>query len=157
MILGCSFVQFYGISFNLYSLRFWRGFWELLYIPPVFMTYALTPPGCLNWMGGLGLRDRGSTPALRQTGVHPLLKKPYLDPGELNNYCLVSDLPILSKVIQQVVAGQLLRLLNDVDCVDLFQFGFKPSYGTELALVSLADDIFQEMDPVNSSEPLGGF
>lgn len=48
-----------------------------------------------------------------QAVVYQLLKKPPLDPGESNNDLLVSNVPFLRKVIEQVVAGQIQRFWNE--------------------------------------------
>ena len=42
----------------------------------------------------------------------PILKKPKLDPEDLNNYRLISNLPYLSKLIEYVIAAQLVRHLE---------------------------------------------
>lgn len=40
-----------------------------------------------------------------------------------------------------MVAGKLQRLLSEANCLDLFQTGFRPCYGTEMVLVTLVDDM----------------
>lgn len=51
------------------------------------------------------LRKGVVTSSLKWTVVSPLLKKPNLDTGALNNYCQASNIPFLNKVIEEVVAG----------------------------------------------------
>ncbi|KAF7243567.1 Aldehyde oxidase 2 [Varanus komodoensis] len=51
----------------------------------------------------------------------------------------------------RVVAGQLQAFLEETDYLDPFHSGFRPSYGTESALVSLYDDLCRERDRGNMS------
>ncbi|KAI5086277.1 hypothetical protein C0J45_3325, partial [Silurus meridionalis] len=39
--------------------------------------------------------------------IHPLIKKPDLDPCQLSNYRTISNLPVISKILEKVVAQQL--------------------------------------------------
>lgn len=71
----------------------------------------------------------------------PLLKKPFLDPSILDNFCLVFHLSFLGKMVEKVVALQLQRSLKEMDYLDTFQSGFRPGHGTKAALVSLLDDL----------------
>lgn len=41
---------------------------------------------------------------------------------------------------------QLQDFLNEVVCLDPFKFVLKPDYGIEMALVTLVDDMHQDMD-----------
>lgn len=41
---------------------------------------------------------------------------------------------------------QLQRTLEEVDCLDPFQSGFRPGYRTEIALIAQLDDLWQEQD-----------
>ena len=56
------------------------------------------------------------------TYITPLLKKPSLDAGELKNYRRVSNLTFMSKVVDRIVAEQLLEYLqaNDSNLVNSF-------------------------------------
>ncbi|KAF7246720.1 hypothetical protein EYD10_07352 [Varanus komodoensis] len=78
--------------------------------------------------------------------VQPVLKKASLDPEMATNYRPVANIPFLSKELEWVVAGQLQALLDETDYLDPFQFGFRPGYGTESALVTLYDDLCWERD-----------
>ena len=52
----------------------------------------------------LSLRTGVVPASFKSAVVKPLLKKPHLDPGSLNNYGPVSNLPFLSKVLARGVS-----------------------------------------------------
>ncbi|XP_061477607.1 uncharacterized protein LOC133381973, partial [Rhineura floridana] len=78
--------------------------------------------------------------------IRPILKKPSLDPQDLNNFRPVSNLPFMGKVIERVVAKQLQTHLEEADYLDPFQSGFRTGHGTETALVALVDDMRRALD-----------
>ena len=92
------------------------------------------------------LREGVVPTTLKEVVIRPLLKKPNLDPSLVANYRPVANLPYLGKVLEQVVAGQLQALLDEMDFLDPFQSGFRPGFGTETALVALYDDLCRERD-----------
>ena len=63
--------------------------------------------------------------------VIPILKKSSLPPDNLKNFRPVSNLPYISKVIEKVVASQLLQhlSLNNID--EKFQSAYKQYHSTE--------------------------
>ena len=44
--------------------------------------------------------------------IKPYLKKPNLDPDNLDNYRPISNLPFLSKILEKIVAKQLTSFLH---------------------------------------------
>lgn len=52
---------------------------------------------------------------VRGSGSLPLLKKPLLDPTILDNFCPVSHLPFLKKVVGKMIVHKLQRTLDEVD------------------------------------------
>lgn len=78
---------------------------------------------------------------LKESVIRLLLQRLNLDPKDLGNFRALSNIPFMCKVIEQVVAGQVQQILNEADCLRPFQSGFRPSYGTENALITLVDDL----------------
>ena len=69
-----------------------------------------------------------------------------LDPRDPANYCPVSHLPFLSKVIERAAANQLQTFLEETSALDPFQSGFRPGCGVETALVALMNDLRRHLD-----------
>jgi len=69
----------------------------------------------LTTMVNASLRDCSLPASQKRSIVSPLLKKPSLDPSEMRNYRLVSNLTFVSKVVERVVASQLTRYLQSHD------------------------------------------
>uniref|UniRef100_A0A803TLI7 Reverse transcriptase domain-containing protein n=1 Tax=Anolis carolinensis TaxID=28377 RepID=A0A803TLI7_ANOCA len=88
---------------------------------------------------------------LKEVRVRPLLKKPSLDPMTLANYCPVSNLPFLGKMIERAVLGQLQQFLEDTAGLDPFQSGFRPGHGTETVLVAITDELRHQSDSGGSA------
>ena len=76
-------------------------------------------------------------PALKETLIRPMRKKPNLAADEISNYRPIANVSFISKVVERVVADQLQAHLDETDALDPFQSGFRLRHGTETALVAL--------------------
>ena len=103
-------------------------------------------PGWAKEVINASLREGVVPGRLKEAVVRPLLKKSSLDRENLNNYRPVANVPVLGKVLERMVEGQLQTLLNETDYLDPFQSGFRPGFGTGTAVVALYDDLCQEKD-----------
>ena len=72
--------------------------------------------------------------------VKPLLKKSSLDPSICKNYRPVSNLSYISKLLERVIAEQLLQHLNTNSYLDKFQSAYRPGFSTETALLKVVND-----------------
>uniref|UniRef100_A0A8C2XFQ1 Reverse transcriptase domain-containing protein n=1 Tax=Cyclopterus lumpus TaxID=8103 RepID=A0A8C2XFQ1_CYCLU len=79
--------------------------------------------------------------SLRPARVNPLLKKPTLDPSEVNNYRPVSLLPFLSKTLEQAISNQVSSHLHSNNLLDPHQSGFKAGHSTETALLAVSEQL----------------
>ena len=84
--------------------------------------------------------------SLKTAIVKPLLKKKSLDPELLKNFRPVSNLPFLSKLVEQIVVSRLLEHITTNDLHAPMQSGYKQYHRTEVALVKVYSDILQAMD-----------
>ncbi|KAM9492979.1 uncharacterized protein ACWYII_004677 [Salvelinus alpinus] len=66
----------------------------------------------------------------RRARVAPLLKKPILDPSDVNNYRPVSLLSFLSKTLERAVLGQLSCYLSQNDLLDPNQSDLSAAFDT---------------------------
>ena len=67
--------------------------------------------------------------------VTPLLKKPGLDETDLKNFRPVSYLNFLSKILEKVVLGQVLKHIKGNGFDEVFQSAYKMHHSTETALL----------------------
>lgn len=82
----------------------------------------------------------------RYYNIRPILKKANLVADDLSNYRHISNVPLLSKLMERVVADQWQAFLEEIDNLDLFQLGFRPWHSVETVLVALQDDLLREPD-----------
>ena len=76
----------------------------------------------------------------------PLLKKTGLDPEKMTNYRPISNLSIVSKLLEKHVATQVRQHLEENGLFDVFQSAYRPAHSCETALVRIQDDILQSLD-----------
>ena len=64
-------------------------------------------------------------------------------------YRPVSVLPIMSKVLERIMYDRIYEFLQDLDALYSYQFGFRPTYSTDLALMLSVDKIISALDKDN--------
>ena len=84
---------------------------------------------------------------LKIAKVTPLYKSE--DEMLFSNYRPVSVLPVFSKVFERILYNRLLDFINKHKLLYKYQFGFRPGYGTDLALTILLDKISGALDTGN--------
>ena len=83
--------------------------------------------------------------------VSPIIKKPTLDPNDLNNYRPVSNLPYFSKVLERIVLKQLLNHINTFKLNEELQSAYKMFHSTETANLRVYNDLLINTDDRNIS------
>ena len=73
------------------------------------------------------------------------------DAMEPKNYRPISLLPIISKVLEKVIAAQLTSHLESNHLLSDTQHGFRPKLSTESALLTLSNSLFDAIDKRNIS------
>ena len=82
----------------------------------------------------------------RHAIITQLLKKSSLNPAELKNYRPVSNLTVMSKIVEKLVSGQLVGYLQSNNLMPHFQSAFCRHHSTETALLRVISDIVGAVD-----------
>ena len=74
------------------------------------------------------------------------MKKSGLDPTDASSYRPISNLSVLSKLLERIVVRQLMTYLTDADLLPPLQSGFRPGHSTESAVLCVLSDILFAVD-----------
>ena len=83
--------------------------------------------------------------AFNSAVVTPLIKKPNVPSDDLKNYRPVSGLSFISKLVEHVVAKQLLEHIQVHNLDNPYQSVCKAGYTTETALLSIKNEIHSSL------------
>ena len=78
-----------------------------------------------------------------------MLKKSGLDSADVKSYRPISNLPVLSKLLERLVARQLLDYLNRKKLLPHLQSAYRAYHSTETAVVKVLMDILRALDAGN--------
>jgi hypothetical protein len=78
--------------------------------------------------------------------VRPILKGSNPDPNEVSNYRPVSLLPFLAKVLERIVAKEIMEHMNVNQIGESRESGYKSCHSTETALLKATDDLRRNPD-----------
>ena len=92
-------------------------------------------------MVNFSLSERLVPDGFKKAVVTPLIKKASLPVEDLKNYRPVSGLSFISKLVECVVAKQLVDHIHQHDLDNSYQSAYKPGHSTETALLSIKNDI----------------
>ena len=78
--------------------------------------------------------------------ITPLLKKADLDPADAKSYRPISNLTVLSKLLERLVARQLLDYLKSSNLLPRLQSAYRAHHSTETAVLKVLADILRAVD-----------
>ena len=84
-------------------------------------------------MCNVSLKDSCLPSSQKQAMITPLIKKPGLDKDDVNNYRPISNLTFMSKVMEKIVARQLIAYLVANNLMPKLQSGFRSGHSAETA------------------------
>lgn len=78
--------------------------------------------------------------------ITPILKRDNLDSCDTSSYRPISNLSVLSKLLERVVKKQLLDYLNSQCLFNPYQSAYRSNHSTDMALLKVTDDVLSAMD-----------
>ena len=82
----------------------------------------------------------------KHTSLKPVMKKDKADPLDLKSYRPISNLCVLSKVLEKLVSVQLRSYLDTYDLIPSLQSAYRPFHSTETAVLKLSMDVLRFLD-----------
>jgi Reverse transcriptase (RNA-dependent DNA polymerase) len=107
----------------------------------------MTPFLCqlFNWS-----LEHGLVPSsFKRAYITPLLKKSDLDSADVKSYRPISNLSVISKLLERLVCSQLVKYLNDNDLLPDLQSAYRAMHSTETAVLKVMADILLALDSGN--------
>lgn len=78
--------------------------------------------------------------------ITPLLKKANMDPADVRSYRPISNLSVASKLLERLVAQQLLAYLNKSGLLPQLRSAYRAGHSTETAVLKVLSDILLAID-----------
>ena len=94
--------------------------------------------------------EHGVVPStFKSAYITPLLKKADLDPADARSYRPISNLSVISKLLERLVCNQLVEYLRDNDLLPHLQSAYWAHHSTETAGLKVLSDILLALDTRN--------
>jgi len=85
-------------------------------------------------------------PTFKESIISPVLQKPTLDKEELSNYRPISNLSLISKIIERVVKSRLMDQLTSNSLLSSHQSAYCKHHSTETALLYINDHLISAIE-----------
>src|SRR6218665_2204237 len=85
-------------------------------------------------------------PAQKRSILIPVIKREGLDPTDPGNFRPIANVSLISKVVEKIIASQLLPYLEANNLIPAIQSGFRKGHSTETLLLRLLSDIYGAID-----------
>ena len=83
---------------------------------------------------------------LKNAIITPIIKKLNLNSSEFSNYRHISQLSLLTKILEKTIYNQLSYYLSENMLLDIRQNAFRKLHSTETTVLSLYDDLYNSLD-----------
>jgi hypothetical protein len=94
--------------------------------------------------------EHGIVPSVFKSAyITPLLKKSDLDPEDVKSYRPISNLSVISKLLERIVSKQLVQYLTQNKLLPKFQSAYRANHSTETAVLKVMSDILLALDSGN--------
>ena len=94
----------------------------------------------------LSLESCYMPPTFKKAVLSPTLKKSALDYQEFANFRPISNLEMVSKLIEKVISSRLIGYQDENNLQELFQSAYKRYHSCETALLRVQNDILYALD-----------
>jgi hypothetical protein len=78
--------------------------------------------------------------------ITPLIKKEGMDVSDCRSYRSISNLSVVSRLLERLVARQLMDYLRSNDLLPSYQSAYRPFHSTETAVLRVLSDILKAVD-----------
>ena len=91
--------------------------------------------------------QHGSVPwSFKASYITPLLKKADLDPADVRSYRPISNLTVISALLERIVSSQLVKYLKDNGLLPDLQSAYRAMHSTETAVLKVLSDLLLALD-----------